>query len=275
VKTEQGERIQYYHRQVTLMLLPGARSSGKPLRLLLDCEPMLPGEDEVATAMRLLARVLADYPRAFDLVLADALYATAPFLNFLIDRGKHALVVLKDERRNLYQDVAGLFAHVQPQRGERRGRNCQWWDFPDLCSWPQVKAPLRVVRSLETYSVRRQLDRTVTQETSDWVWVTTLPQQPTPTARIVAWGHQRWDIENFGFNELVNGWEADHIYKHEAKAIEAFLLMAFLAYNIFHAFLGLNLKPQLRDTKPEKYWACLIAAELYRDAGTTTRKRAP
>ena len=275
VKTEQGERIQYYHRQVTLMLLPGARSSGKPLRVLLDCEPMLPGEDEVATAMRLLARVLADYPRAFDLVLADALYATAPFLNFLIDRGKHALVVLKDERRNLYQDVAGLFAHVQPQRGERRGRNCQWWDFPDLCSWPQVKAPLRVVRSLETYSVRRQLDRTVTQETSDWVWVTTLPQQPAPIARIVAWGHQRWDIENFGFNELVNGWEADHIYKHEAKAIEAFLLVAFLACNIFHAFLALNLKPQLRDTKPEKYWACLIAAELYRDAGTTTRKRSP
>jgi hypothetical protein len=275
VKTEPGERIQYYHRQVTLMLLPGARSSGKPLRVLLDCEPMLPGEDEVATAMRLLARVLADYPRAFDLVLADALYATTPFLNFLIDRGKHALVVLKDERRNLYQDVVGLFAHVPPQRGERRGRNCQWWDFPDLRSWPQVKAPLRVVRSLETYSVRRQLDRTVTQETSDWVWVTTLPQQPAPTARIVAWGHQRWDIENFGFNELVNGWEADHIYKHEAKAIEAFLLMAFLACNIFHAFLSLNLKPQLRDTKPEKYWACLIAAELYRDAGTTTRKRAP
>ena len=276
VKTEQGERIQYYHRQVTLMLLPGPGAAGrKPLRLLLDCEPMLPGEDEVACAIRLLTRVLAAYPRAFDLVLADALYATAPFFNFLLDRGKHVLSVLKDERRNLYQDVAGLFAHVLPQRGERRNRDCQWWDFPDLVSWPQVKTPLRVVRSLETHSVRRQLDRTVTQEISDWVWVTTLPHQQAPLARIVAWGHQRWDIENFGFNELVNGWEADHIYKHESKAIEAFLLMAFLACNIFHAFLGLNLKPQLRDAKPEKYWACLIAAELYRDAGTATRKRAP
>ena len=274
VKTEQGERIQYYHRQVTLMLLPGPGADRKPLRVLLDCEPMLPDEDEVACAMRLLTRVLAAYPRAFDLVLADALYATAPFFNFLIDRGKHALVVLKDERRNLYQDVAGLFAHIQPQRGERRGRDCQWWDFPDLVSWPQVKAPLRVVRSLETYSVRRQLDRMVTQETSDWVWVTTLPPQQAPTARIVAWGHQRWDIENFGFNELVNGWEADHIYKHDAKAIEAFLLMTFLAYNIFHAFIGLNLKPQLRNSKPEKYWACLIAAQLYSDAGTTPQ-RAP
>jgi hypothetical protein len=275
VKTEPGERIQYYHRQVTLMLLPGARSSGKPLRVLLDCEPMLPDEDEVACGMRLLSRVLAAYPRAFDLVLADALYATAPFFNFLINRGKHALVVLKDERRNLYQDAAGLYAHLPPQRAERRGRDCQWWDFPDLVSWPQVKVPLRVVRSLETYSVRRQLDKTLTQETSDWVWVTTLPSQQAPTPRIVAWGHQRWDIENFGFNELVNGWEADHIYKHDTRAIEAFLLLMFLAYNIFHAFIGLNLKPQLRDSKPEKYWACLIAAELYQDAGTRTRKRAP
>jgi hypothetical protein len=49
-----------------------------------------------------------------------------------------------------------------------------------------------------------------------------LPPQQAPTERIVAWGHQRWDIENFGFNELVNGWEADHIYKHDAEAIEAF-----------------------------------------------------
>ena len=93
--------------------------------------------------------------------------------------------------------------------------------------------------------------------------------------RVVTWGHQRWDIENFGFNKLVNGWEADHIYKHEANAIEAFLLMTFLAYNIFHAFLGLNLKPQLRDSQSEKYWVRLIAAELYCSAGTTARQRAP
>lgn len=275
VKAEHGARIQYYHRQVTLMLLPGTPPGRKALRVLLDCEPMLPEEDEVACAMRLLTRVLTAYPRAFDLVLADALYAQAPFFNFLIDRGKHALVVLKDDRRNLYQDAVGLFAHVAPQPGERPGRKCQWWDLPDLVSWPQVKTPLRVVRSVETHSVLRQLDRTVTPETSDWVWVTTVPPSQAPTARIVAWGHQRWDIENFGFNELVNGWEADHIYKHDAQAIEAFLLMTFLAYNIFHAFLGLNLKPQLRDTKPVAYWACLIAAELYCGAGLTTRQRAP
>jgi len=132
-----------------------------------------------------------------------------------------------------------------------------------------------VVRSLETYSVHRQLDDETHQETSDWTWVTTLPRQQVPTERIVAWGHQRWDIENFGFNELVNGWEADHIYKHDTHAIEAFLLLVFLAYNVFHAFLSLNLKPQLRQNKPEVYWARLIAAEIYCAAGTRPWDRAP
>ena len=73
------DRTQFYHRQVTLMLLPAARPGCEPVRLVLDHEPQRPGEDEVATALRLLERVLVSYPRAFDVVLADALYTTAPF----------------------------------------------------------------------------------------------------------------------------------------------------------------------------------------------------
>lgn len=267
ISTERGERVQFYHRNVTLMLLPGALPDRAPLRLLLDEEPQRPEEDEVATALRLLARVLSAYPRAFDLLLADALYATAPFFNFLLDHGKHALVVLKDERRNLYQDVQGLFKLVPPQKGRYRSRHCLWWDFADLVSWPQVKVPLRVIRSLETYSVRSQLTKQLVQQTSDWIWVTTLPSAQLCTERAVGMGHQRWDIENHGFNELVNEWAADHVYKHDPGAIEAFLLTAFLAFNIYHAFIRLNLKPQIRLGKPQIFWARLIAAELYAEAG--------
>jgi len=56
---------------------------------------------------RLLQRVLIDYPRAFDSVLADGLYLRADFFNFLGGHRRHVLVVLKDERRNLFQDAAG------------------------------------------------------------------------------------------------------------------------------------------------------------------------
>ena len=129
---ETGDRVQFYHRQVTLMLLPDAPRGRKPVRLLLDHEPQRAGEDEVATALRLLARVILAYPRAFDLLLADALYGASPFFNFLIAHRKHALVVLKDDRRNLYQDAAGLFDHIQPKPGTYRSRQCSWWDFSDF-----------------------------------------------------------------------------------------------------------------------------------------------
>lgn len=265
IHSEGGDRVQYYHRQVTLLLVPGAPAGRNPLRLPLDHEPQRSGEDEVATAMRLLERVIARYPRAFDLVLADALYAKAPFFNFLRARRKHVLTVLKDERRNLYQDAAGLFPAVAPTTGCYRSRQCQWWDFPDLLSWPEVNTPVRVVRSLEIYSVRRQLDQKEETQSSEWTWVTTLPQASVPVAGVVSFGHQRWDIENQGFNELVNGWHADHVFKHDPIAIECFLLLAFLALIIFNAFYLLNLKTQLRKGNTKDFFTRLIAAEIYRD----------
>ena len=262
IRAGQTERTQYYHRQVTLMLLPGAGPGRDPIHLLLDHEPQRAGEGEVATALRLLERVLGSYPRAFDLLLADALYSTAPLFNFLLARGKHALAVLKDDRRNLYQDVTALCAAYPPTEGSFRSRKCLWWDFPGLLSWPQVDAPVRVVRSQETRTVRRQLDGKDETLTSAWVWVTTLPVQTVPTARVVAFGHQRWDIENHGFNEMVNGWHADHIYRHDPNAIECFLLLAFLACNLFQAFFALNLKPQIRKGRTRAFWSSLMAAEI-------------
>jgi hypothetical protein len=263
IHTENTDRIQFYHRQVTLMLLPSARPGCEPIRLLLDHEPQRTGEDEVTTALRLLVRVIGSYPRAFDLVLADALYATAPFFNFLLARGKHALTVLKDDRRNLYQDAAGLFDHLPARQGSFRNRQCLWWDFPDLLTWPQVNTPVRVIRSLETYSVKRQLDGKDDPGTRDWIWVTTLPAQPVPTERAVGFGHQRWDIENHGFNELVQGWHADHVYRHDPNAIECFLLTAFLACNLFHAFFALNLRPEIRKNRTQVFWRSFMAAEIY------------
>ena len=123
-----------------------------------------------------------------------------------------------------------------------------------------------MVRSRETYCVRRQATGELEQQTSNWMWVTTLSQAQANTDLVVRLGHSRWDIENHGFNELVNAWHADHVYKHHPCAIEAFCLVAYLAYNLFHAFLTLNVKAQLRRTKTESFWACVLAAEIYQDA---------
>lgn len=51
--------MQFCHRKVTLMLLPGAPAGRAPLHLLLDAGPQRQGENEPATALRLLTRVIA------------------------------------------------------------------------------------------------------------------------------------------------------------------------------------------------------------------------
>jgi hypothetical protein len=48
----------------------------------------------------------------------------------------------------------------------------------------------------------------------------------------------------------VKGWHADHVYRHDPNTIECFLLTAFLACNLFHAFFALNLKRRSERTEP-------------------------
>lgn len=257
VHTVKGDRVQYYHRNVSLMI------TGEKYRFLVDVEAQRPGEDEIATALRLLDRVLAAYPRAFQLVLADALYGQAKFINYLRRHGKHALIVLKDERRNIYNDAMPLFATQRPNAGKYRSRDCLWWDDEGFTSWGGITEPLRVVRSLETSRSKRQASGEVEVNESEWMWVTTLPQAMVGTDLIVRLGHARWDVENYGFNYLVNDIRADHVYKHDPNAIIAFYLLSFLAANLFFAFFNFNVKEALRKTMSHAGWTRILSAELH------------
>jgi len=261
IHTTEGDHIQYYHRNVTAMLIT------EDMPFLLDAEPQKPGEDEVAAAMRLVGRVVDHYPRAFDLVAADAMYAQAPFFEFVLDRGKDVLTVLKDERRNLLQEAQTLFGQTLPPETQHGRVRRRVWDAEDLRAWPSLHRPLRVVRSLETTTVRRQLDKQQETLVSDWMWVTTLSGSRASSDAVVALGHRRWDIENQGFNESVTQWHSDHVYKHDPTAIMAFWLLTMLVLNVFRAFYLRNLKPQCRRDASMRHIACRLSAELHEGLG--------
>jgi Transposase DDE domain len=256
--TSSGERIQYYHRHVTALLV------ARDFPLLLDAEPLRAGEDEIAAALRLLERVLRDYPRAFDVVLGDALYTDPRVYNFLLGHGKDALTVLKNENRDLLTDARTLFAEHPPQQVcSMAATHREIWDLSDLTTWPQVDKPVRVLRSLETTQSRRQLDGRQRLAQSEWVWVTTLSRHRANSLAAVALGHARWDIENQGFNETSTRWHVDHIYKHHPVAILVFCLMTMLAYNVFFAFYHRNLKPAYRKAHSALHVGRCLASELY------------
>ena len=266
IESQESERIQYYHREVVAML------SLERFPLLLDIELQRAGEDEVSAALRLLERVLRRYPRAFQVVVGDALYLRANVFEFLLAHGKHAIAVLKDETRDLWQDVNGLWALETPIREVCGQTERRLWDISGLRSWESLKSPVRVVRSLETKTCRRQRTGQKDKQTSDWMWATTLSADQVPAPAVARLGHDRWLIENRAFNEIVTYWHGDHVYRHHPTAILAFWLTLFMVLNLFRAFVSLNIKPARRTRHTELYFARMLFAALLEE---TFRIRSP
>lgn len=258
IHTEKGDKIQYYHRHVTALLVT------KKFCLLLDAEFQKQGEDEIACAIRLMERLLVQYPRAFDLVLGDALYTDPRFYRFLVRHGKDVLTVLKNDRRDLIIDARTLFATMVPQTFSLGKTRYVCWDVEGFTSWPQFECgKVRVITSNETVTVHRQLNRQDEQIVSEWMWVTTLGRDQADTQTVIQMGHTRWDIENHGFNETSTYWHADHLYKHQPMAMLNFWLLTMMAYNLFHAFFCRNLKPVFRKTLNYLHLSRMFSSELY------------
>lgn len=261
-KGTESETTQYYHRHVTAQL------SFRNFSILLDAESQLPGEDEVACALRLLERLFINYPRAFDVVVADALYAKSNFFNAIIAHKKDVIAVLKDDRRDLLKDAESRFAEMSPTCiFERNGTRIECWDAEGFQSWLQVVTPVRVIRTVETKRpVRRQLSgENENFAVCSWTWVTTLAPARARTQAVVAMGHGRWKIENQGFNESVNHYFSDHVYKHEPTAMLNFWLLSMTASNVFRCFYFRNLKRCVQAKFTMLHVARKVQSDLYQE----------
>lgn len=260
VKVNGEERIQYYHRAVIFQLV------GENFRLLLDFELLRKHDDEGTAAIRLIERVLQYHPRSFDILLGDGLYPQARIFKLLRRHNKHIIAVLKDDRRDLLKDARGLFNDCRQVSFKEGCTLYQCRDVENLQSWDSFPGQVRVVQSIETTTIQERVgckkkNRTVIAE---WMWVTTLPGSEVPTGNIVFFGHERWRIENEGFNELCNHWHANHYFRHNTTSITAFWLMLFIAHALFHCFMR-NLKPAIRAGRTILYWAQQIFGDFISD----------
>lgn len=236
-------RVQYYHRIVVFQII------GEGFHLLLDLELQRPGEDEVAAGLRLLERVLANHPRCFDVLTADAIYLRPSMLDFLRRRGKHFIAVIKENQPELLREARVLMESQEPESFEKNKprRKIELRDMEGFTT-ESISEPLRVVWSVEdTIKRERRGGRWEIEETrSHWLWATTMPQSLASAQTILAFGHDRWKIENEGFNEFVTHWHADHYFSHHPNSILVLWLSLLMAHAIFHCFCQRNLKPAVR-----------------------------
>jgi len=242
VKVGDETVLEYYHRIVV------AQWVGVIPPAILDLERISPKEGEVPAARRLLERVLHQHSRLIDVISADALYLEAPFLKQVLDAGKHAVIVMKQERRELYQDAERLRSLIEPQVFADGPRTTRLWDIPNLSSFTTLDRPVRVVWAQEQTHKRKIVGGKAKDvlEEKTWIWVTDLPAATIPAAKIQRWGHDRWDLENRGFNELTTLWHMDHYFIHDTTAIETLLLTLAIAFVTTYLFYGRNLKAPAR-----------------------------
>ena len=257
--------IQYYQRFTVFQLI------GEGFYFLLDLEPVLPGEDEVASAMRLLARVLADYPRCFDVLTCDAIYLRPSMIDLLAGANKHLVAVLKDNQPELLAEARLLLAGEPPEcftipkTAGKSPRQVQLRQA-DGFTTESIHTKLRVVHAHET-GTRHELvagERVDSPIDTHWYWATTMPASSAPGRVVFEFGHNRWRIENEGFNELTSHWHAGHVFHHHANSVLVLWLVLFIAHAIFHCFLR-NLQPVLRAAHSVIHFAALIMADLYQD----------
>jgi len=239
--TVNGEESEYYYRMVACNLL------NTQIDLPLDIEPILAGENEVAAAKRIVARLCDNYTRFFDVVVADALYMEGPFVNFCVGRGKDVIIVLKNNYPSLIEDARGLFSRMEPETWQINGRTIQLWDLDGFTA-DTIDVPLRVLHTIETYTEKtKENGRIVEREvTKSWWWATTIPSQRLRTKHLWKIGRSRWQIENNIFNTLSQHWSLNHCYKHDPVAIVNFVLMLFVVFTLVQCFYKRNLKPQMR-----------------------------
>jgi hypothetical protein len=250
--------LEYYHRVVMAQWV-GVTPPG-----ILDLERINPKEGEVVAARRLLERVLRNHARLIDVISADALYLEARFFKLVLDAGKHVVVVMKQEQRELYQDAERLRSLVEPQILIDGPRTTRLWDIPDLSSFTTLGRPVRVVWA-EEQTRRGKIVGGRAEDVLDrktWIWVTDLPSAIVPPTKIQLWGHDRWDLENRGFNELASLWHMNHCFIHNPTAIETLLLTLAIAFVTTYLFYERNLKAPARRHTTRLALAARMAEDL-------------
>lgn len=88
-------------------------------------------EGELTGAKRLIRHLKKRHGHFADVIVADALYLNAPFINTLKECGLETVIRLKDERRLLFQDAESMFQRDEGRkRSFRKGKkSIEVWDL--------------------------------------------------------------------------------------------------------------------------------------------------
>lgn len=223
-KHTQGE-TEYFHRSVVCM------SVGSNPHIVLGQDMLKPrdgaekDEGELTGGKRLIRHLYERYHHFADVVVADALYLNAPFIQTVQECKMNVVIRLKDERRHIFKDAESLFHTEGEKEGFKKGRiTVKVWDLSGF-ELEGMSGRFRVLKYEEYHPGEKETRR---------MWVVT-DLEYTDDETIWTMMHRRWDIELNGFHQLKTYYHVNHCYAHAAT--ENIFLLNILAFNIRELYL--------------------------------------
>lgn len=191
---------------------------------------------EQAAGKRWIDHFRQDHPKLNVVFLGDGLYSKGPFIQKLMHKNMHYILVAKeDDHKNLYD-------YFWAGEGD---------DVVELtCTRDHVINRYRFMKKVPLNDTHPDLNVTViynsethqkTGITVNRMWVTDLSVTTENVATIVKGARTRWKIENETFNTLkTKGYHFEHNYGHGnnglANVFAGLMLLAFLIDQILEAF---------------------------------------
>ncbi len=211
-------------------------------------------EAEGTAAKRLIENMIALYGTGFfDIFTTDAYYANKPFVLFVDSLGKYLVSRVKDARTTLYKEIETLSQLVEPTYVDDRENRVESliYEIPELHAVLDWDVPTRGFKIIEkTYKIVSGEKVYIKEET--FLCMATLPGELADAdivrqivhCRAADCGEYRakWGIENNAIKDLKDNWHMEHNFHHHPNATYALLLILFMAYNLFYAYVFRHMK---------------------------------
>jgi len=249
LKTKEGFVTNYVHRAVL------AQKVGSKIQPILAVEEIRNKDTnqkddqteghygELTAAKRLAKKVISLYGHRFlDVFTLDALYLNYPFVSFAKkELQKEIIVRVKDERTTLYKEIESLSTLVEPIKGYDLKQKVfyQIYAIPSLHHSVGWDIELRGFKIIEK---NRIIENKNYFSENLFFCATTLPKWKAKADIVRKIVHAKWGIENNGIKDLKDNWFMTHNFHHHPNATLALFLILFLVYNLFYAYLFLQMK---------------------------------
>jgi len=190
---------------------------------------------EINAAKRLLPKLRQQHPRMPFIWLADSIYATAPFIQGIMDHDESYIFrIKKGDHKHLYEHLETTEYQSHKTTDGKSTISYRWYYDTPLNNSTDIKVTVIQAFSIKKDKNGKQVPNII------GLWATNLEVDRKTVKDITKAARARWKIENECFNHLKNsGYNLAHNWGHVKGEAFHFYILIMLAFYI-HQILELT-----------------------------------